>query len=161
MRTLLIICTELVAVTHLTMAVIFFIYSRRSVAYLAHAWSTLLICLSNRNLAGCLFPFRTDFPRAFSGKTNLNVPCFSRGRGPRSGEGVSLPSAPGFRGAKSEKSKETAKAPRRLNTARNLTPSPQAALSPCRQGALRNHKFRALPRQPHGKICADQSFHGA
>ena len=45
MRTLLIICTELVAVTHLTMAVIFFIYSRRSVAYLAHAWSTLLICL--------------------------------------------------------------------------------------------------------------------
>lgn len=45
MRTLLIICTELVAVTHLTMAVILFIYSRRSVAYLAQAWSTLLICL--------------------------------------------------------------------------------------------------------------------
>lgn len=45
MRTLLIICTELVAVTHLTMSVILFIYSRRSVAYLAHAWSTLLTCI--------------------------------------------------------------------------------------------------------------------
>lgn len=42
MRTLLIICTELVAVTHLTMSVILFIYSRRSVAYLAQAWTTLL-----------------------------------------------------------------------------------------------------------------------
>lgn len=43
MRTLLIVCTELVAVTHLTMSVILFIYSHRSVAYLAQAWSTLLI----------------------------------------------------------------------------------------------------------------------
>lgn len=42
MRTLLIICTELVAVTHLTMSVILFIYSRRSVAYLAQAWTTML-----------------------------------------------------------------------------------------------------------------------
>lgn len=42
MRILLIVCTELVAITHLTMAVILFIYSRRSVAYLAHAWSTFL-----------------------------------------------------------------------------------------------------------------------
>lgn len=42
MRTLLIIGTELVAVTHLTMAIVLFIYSRRSVMYLAQAWVNML-----------------------------------------------------------------------------------------------------------------------
>ena len=42
MRILLILSTELVAVAHLTMAVVLFIYSRRSVAYLAQAWISLL-----------------------------------------------------------------------------------------------------------------------
>ena len=42
MRTFLIIGTELVAVTHLTMAVVLFIYSRRSVMYLAQAWVNML-----------------------------------------------------------------------------------------------------------------------
>lgn len=45
MRILLIIATELVAVTHLTMAIVLFIYSRRSVAYLAQAWISLLTFL--------------------------------------------------------------------------------------------------------------------
>lgn len=45
MRILLIIATELVAVTHLTMAIVLFIYSRRSVAYLAQAWISLLTSL--------------------------------------------------------------------------------------------------------------------
>lgn len=45
MRILLIIATELVAVTHLTMAIVLFIYSRRSVAYLAQAWITMLTSL--------------------------------------------------------------------------------------------------------------------
>lgn len=44
MQTLLIIGTELVAVTHLTMAIVLFIYARRSVAYLAQAWTTMLTC---------------------------------------------------------------------------------------------------------------------
>lgn len=43
MRTLLIIGTELVAVTHLTMSIVFFIYARRSVAYLAQAVIQLLV----------------------------------------------------------------------------------------------------------------------
>lgn len=42
MQTLLLIGTELVAVTHLTMAIVLFIYARRSVAYLAQAWTTML-----------------------------------------------------------------------------------------------------------------------
>lgn len=42
MGTLLIIGTELVAVVHLTMAIILFIYSHRSVAYLAQAWISAL-----------------------------------------------------------------------------------------------------------------------
>lgn len=45
MRTLLIISTELVAVTHLTMAIVLFIYARRSVAYLAQAWISMLTAL--------------------------------------------------------------------------------------------------------------------
>lgn len=45
MRILLIIATELVSVTHLTMAIVLFIYSRRSVAYLAQAWISMLIAL--------------------------------------------------------------------------------------------------------------------
>lgn len=42
MRTLLILGTELVAVAHLSVAIMLFIYARRSVAYLAQAWITLL-----------------------------------------------------------------------------------------------------------------------
>lgn len=42
MHDLLIISTELVAVTHLTMAIVFFIYAQRSVAYLAQAWISML-----------------------------------------------------------------------------------------------------------------------
>lgn len=42
MGTLLIIGTELVAVVHLTMAIVLFIYSHRSVAYLAQAWISAL-----------------------------------------------------------------------------------------------------------------------
>lgn len=42
MRILLIIGTELVAVTHLIMAIVHFIYARRSVAYLAQAWTSML-----------------------------------------------------------------------------------------------------------------------
>lgn len=45
MRIFIIMATELVAVTHLTMAIVLFIYSRRSVAYLAQAWTSLLIAL--------------------------------------------------------------------------------------------------------------------
>lgn len=37
--------TELVAVTHLTMAIVLFIYARRSVAYLAQAWISMLTSL--------------------------------------------------------------------------------------------------------------------
>lgn len=43
MRILLIIATELVAVAHLTMSIVFFIYARRSVAYLAQAVIQMLI----------------------------------------------------------------------------------------------------------------------
>lgn len=43
MRIFLILTTELVAVVHLTMAIVFFIYSRRSVAYLAWAWIQLIV----------------------------------------------------------------------------------------------------------------------
>lgn len=42
MGTLLIIATELVAVVHLTMAIVLFIYSHRSVSYLAQAWISAL-----------------------------------------------------------------------------------------------------------------------
>lgn len=42
MHTLFVLSTELVAVTHLTMAVVLFIYARRSVSYLAQAWINLL-----------------------------------------------------------------------------------------------------------------------
>lgn len=42
MRILLLIATELVAVSHLMMAIVFFIYARRSVAYLAQAWISML-----------------------------------------------------------------------------------------------------------------------
>lgn len=42
MHDLLIISTELVAVSHLTMAIVFFIYAQRSVAYLAQAWISIL-----------------------------------------------------------------------------------------------------------------------
>lgn len=42
MHDLLIIFTELVAVSHLTMAIVFFIYAQRSVAYLAQAWISIL-----------------------------------------------------------------------------------------------------------------------
>lgn len=45
MQNLLIIFTELVAVTHLTMAIVFFIYAQRSVAYLAQAWISALTCI--------------------------------------------------------------------------------------------------------------------
>lgn len=43
MRTLLLIATELVAVSHLMMAVVLFIYARRNVAFLAQAWISALI----------------------------------------------------------------------------------------------------------------------
>lgn len=45
MDTLFLVSTELVAVVHLTMAIVLFIYARRNVAFLAQAWISMLTCL--------------------------------------------------------------------------------------------------------------------
>lgn len=45
MRTLLILATELVAVSHLSFSIVLFIYARRSVAFKAQAWILMLIAL--------------------------------------------------------------------------------------------------------------------
>lgn len=62
MHTLLLIGTELVAVSHLTMAIVLFIYARRSVAYLAQAWISLLTFA----IYGCALVFiASGFGRVF------------------------------------------------------------------------------------------------
>ena len=45
MYTYLLLSTELVAVSHLSMAIVLFIYASRSVAYKAQAWVLMLISL--------------------------------------------------------------------------------------------------------------------